>query len=180
MSTPARILIVEDERITAEDLKDILTGLSYQVTGVASSGAEALALAEQTAPDLVLMDIRIKGDMDGIDAARALRLRFDLPVVYLTAHADRDTLDRAKLAEPLGYIVKPFQESELRASIEVALHKRQMDRLASQKRDSMSAALNLTGEGIITVDATGVVTMMYAAAETWTGWPRTEAVGHGV
>ena len=154
--------------------------MGYQVTGVAASGAEALALAERTVPDLVLMDIRIKGDMDGIDAARALRLRYHLPVVYLTAHADRDTLDRAKLAEPLGYIVKPFQENELRASIEIALHKRQMDLLASRKQESLSAALNLAGEGVITVDASGLITLMNAAAETWTGWPRMEAVGHGV
>lgn len=123
----ARIMIVEDERITAEDIHDILTHLGYTVTAVVSSGEEAIREAERTRPDLVLMDIRIKGEMDGIQAAREIRERFDIPVVYLTAHADRETLERAKLAEPLGYLVKPFQEPELQASIEMALHKQGAD-----------------------------------------------------
>ena len=170
-------MIVEDERITAEDLRDILTHLGYQVTGVAVSGAEAISLAGASKPDLALMDIRIKGDMDGIDTARSLRERFKVPVIYLTAHADRDTLDRARFAEPLGYIVKPFQENELRASIEMALHKRAVDIQAVRERDVLSAALDLAGDGVVTVDALGAVTMLNAAAETWTGWPRKEAVG---
>ncbi len=120
---PARIMIVEDERITAEDIYDILTQLGYTVTALVSTGADAIRHAELTRPDLVMMDIRIRGDMDGVEAAREIRERFDIPVVYLTAHADRETLDRAKLAEPLGYLIKPFQEAELLASIEMALHK---------------------------------------------------------
>jgi len=119
----ARIMIVEDERITAEDIHDILTQLGYLVTAVVSSGRDAIREAERTKPDLVMMDIRIQGDMDGIETAREIRERYDIPVVYLTAHADRETLERAKLAEPLGYLVKPFQEPELLASIEMALHK---------------------------------------------------------
>src|SRR3984893_643290 len=124
---PARLLIVEDERITAEDLHDILTELGYTVTASVSSGADAIAKAGETKPDLALMDIRIKGDMDGTATARVLRERFNIPVVYLTAHADTAPLSRAKLATPLGYITKPFQEAELHASIEMALHKRQED-----------------------------------------------------
>jgi CheY-like chemotaxis protein len=113
----AKILIVEDERITAEDLRDILTSLGYTVTASVSSGADAVAEAEKDPPDLALMDIRIKGDIDGTETARILRERFNIPVVYLTAHADTSTLSRAKLAEPLGYVTKPFQEAELHASI---------------------------------------------------------------
>src|SRR6202023_299271 len=101
---PARILIVEDEQITAEDLRDILSELGYTVTDVVSSGAAAVARAEKNPPDMALMDIRIKGKMDGTETARILRERFNIPVVYLTAHADRTTLERAKIAEPLGYI----------------------------------------------------------------------------
>src|ERR1700683_5094331 len=89
---PAKILIVEDERITAEDLRDILTDLGHTVTGSVASGAEAIAQAEQNPPDLALMDIRIKGEMDGTETARILRERFNIPVVYLTAHADSSTL----------------------------------------------------------------------------------------
>ena len=97
----AKILIVEDERITAEDLRDILTDLGYTVTGSVASGAEAIARAEENTPDLALMDIRIKGDMDGTETARVLRERFNIPVIYLTAHADSSTVARAKIAEPL-------------------------------------------------------------------------------
>src|SRR5690242_9905019 len=125
--TPARIMIVEDERITAEDIHDILIHLGYAVTAVVSSGEEAIREAGRTRPDLVMMDIRIKGDMDGIETAREIREQYDIPVVYLTAHADHETLARAKLAEPLGYLIKPFQEAELLASIEMALHKQQAD-----------------------------------------------------
>src|ERR1700687_923200 len=111
----ARILIVEDERITAEDLRDILTDLGYTVTASVSNGADAIARAQETLPDLALMDIRIKGEMDGTETARILRERFNIPVVYLTAHADTATLSRAKLAEPFGYITKPFQQAALHA-----------------------------------------------------------------
>ena len=131
----ARILIVEDERITAEDLRDILTDLGYTVTASVSSGADAIARAEETRPDLALMDIRIKGEMDGTATARILRERFNIPVVYLTAHADSATLARAKDAEPLGYITKPFQEAELHASIEIALHKHREDLKVREKED---------------------------------------------
>ena len=95
-----RILIVEDERITAEDLAEVLRDLGYQVSAVVSSGEEAIREAEDNRPDLVLMDIRIKGEIDGTETARILRERFDVPVVYLTAHADRDTLERAKHSRP--------------------------------------------------------------------------------
>src|ERR1700687_3928427 len=104
----ARILIVEDERITAEDLRDILTDLGYTVTASVSSGADAIARAEETRPDLALMDIRIKGEMDGTATARVLRERFNIPVVYLTAHADSATLERAKTVVPLDVITTTF------------------------------------------------------------------------
>src|SRR5260370_8035257 len=119
---PARILIVEDERITAEDLRDILTNLDYSVVASVSNGADAIALAEETQPDLALMDIQIKGAMDGTETARVLRERFNIPVVFLTAHADSGTVARAKSAAPLGYILKPFHEGELHACIAIPSH----------------------------------------------------------
>jgi PAS domain S-box-containing protein len=174
--TPARIMIVEDERITAEDLQDILRNLGYSVTAVVSTGADAIREAERTSPDLVMMDIRIKGDMDGVEAARLIRQRFDIPAVYLTAHADAETLSRAKLAEPLGYIVKPFQETELQASIEMALYKQSIDQQSKKREERLSAALSAVGEGVISVDATGSVMLMNSAAEAWTGWKLREAL----
>ncbi len=176
----ARILVVEDERITAEDLRDILVDLGYSVTAVVSSGAEAIREAERTPPDLVLMDIRIKGDMDGVEAARIIRERFQIPAVYLTAHADQETLERAKLAEPLGYIVKPFQESELQASIEMALYKHKIDQEARERERKLSATLTAIGEGVISIDAAGLVTFLNPAAEAWTGWKQQEALGNTV
>ncbi|HEV8147843.1 MAG TPA: sigma 54-interacting transcriptional regulator, partial [Bryobacteraceae bacterium] len=178
--TPAKILIVEDARITAEDLRDILTELGYTVTGIVSTGADAIREAGRVSPDLVMMDIHIKGDMDGIDAARAIRERYDIPVVYLTAHADTETLARARMAEPLGYIVKPFQETELQASIEMALYKQQQDRSSKLRTERLSAALGAVDNGVITVDAQTNVTFVNPSAESWTGWTNTDAIAQPV
>src|ERR1041384_2107936 len=122
-----RILIVEDESITAEDLRDILTEWGYAVVDVVASGAEALASAERLSPDPALMDNRNKGPLDGTETARQPRERFNIPVIYLTAQTDRATVGNAKMAEPLGYIAKPFQQSQLKAVIETALHKRRSE-----------------------------------------------------
>src|SRR5436190_12853287 len=170
----ARIMIVEDERITAEDIHDILTHLGYVVTAIVSTGADAIREAARTRPDLVMMDIRIKGEMDGIETARDIREQFDIPVIYLTAHADRDTLERAKLAEPLGYLVKPFQEAELQASIEMALHKQKADQRTKQKGELAAATIRSMGEGVIATDLEGMITLMNPAAESWTGWKHAE------
>ncbi len=178
--TPARLLVVEDERITAEDLRDILNNLGYSVTAIVSSGSDAIQQAEQSRPDLVLMDIRIKGDMDGVEAARIIRERFNIPAVYLTAHADPGTLQRAREAEPLGYIVKPFQEPELQASIEMALHKHKVDQRAREREQRLSATLGAIGEGVISINANGQITLLNPAAEAWTGWKQSDALGAGI
>jgi PAS domain S-box-containing protein len=173
----ARILIVEDERITAEDLRDILTDLGYTVTAAVSSGEEAIAQAENGAPDLALMDIRIKGNLDGTATARILRERFNIPVIYLTAHADAATVLRAKDAEPLGYITKPFQEAELHASIEIALHKHREDRKRREKGEFLASTLRAMADGVISLDPTETITLFNPAAEAWTGAPAQEAIG---
>jgi len=126
--TGARILIVEDEKIVSEDIKDSLKNLGYDVAAVASSADEAMEKAAETRPDLVLIDIMLKGEMNGIGAAEQIRTRFDIPVVYLTAYADEKTLSRAKLTEPYGYILKPFEERELHTTIEIALYKHRMEK----------------------------------------------------
>ena len=177
---PARILIVEDEQITAEDLRDILAELGYIVTDVVSSGAAAIDRAEHDPPDMALMDIRIKGDMDGTETARILRERFNIPVVYLTAHADRATLERAKIAAPLGYITKPFKQLELQASIEIALHKHHEDLKALDREHVLSETLNATGMGVLSFDREGIVTMVNPTAEAWTGWSSKDAAGKRV
>ena len=119
----ARILVVEDEAITARSIVSALKRLGYVVLARVASGEEAIRRVAETQPDLVLMDIRLQGDMDGVEAARRIRSRFDIPVVYLTAHVDDDTVQRARVTQPFGYLVKPFQAEELHRVIETALHK---------------------------------------------------------
>jgi excisionase family DNA binding protein len=119
----ARILVVEDEIVVAMDIQKSLTSLGYSSPDVVFTGSDAVQTAVETHPDLVLMDIRLKGDMDGIEAAEQIRRRLDIPVVYLTAYADKQTLERAKRTQPYGYILKPFREKDLESSIEVALYK---------------------------------------------------------
>jgi len=122
-----RILVVEDESIVARDIQFQLLELGYEVAGHAARGDEAIELAGAIRPDLVLMDIQLAGEMDGIAAARVMRNQFGLPVVFLTAFAADDTLDRAKLSEPYGYILKPFSERELRTVLTMALYKHQAE-----------------------------------------------------
>jgi CheY-like chemotaxis protein len=121
--TEGRILVVEDEHIVAMGIKRMLKELGYTVTGIASSGEDAISKAESTFPDVVLMDIMLKGEMDGVEAAEKIRSSFNIPVVYLTAYSDDNILDRAKRTEPFGYIIKPFDEKDLYSSIEVALQR---------------------------------------------------------
>ncbi len=125
--TDARILVVDDELNLAEGIADILEAWGYRGT-VANSAEEAIEKTEEARPDLVLMDIRLRGEMDGAQAAEAIRARFDIPVVYITGYADDDTLQRAQIAEPYGYILKPFKEKELYLTIEIALQKHKMRR----------------------------------------------------
>jgi signal transduction histidine kinase len=137
-----KILIVEDEGITALHLRNALEGLGYEVAGVSSYGDEAINRATEVRPDLVLMDIVLKGIVDGIDAAEKIRGILNIPVVYLTSHTDDATLQRAKLTEPLGYIVKPFSERDLSIAIEFALYRSKMEadrnRLMVQLRETLS------------------------------------------
>ncbi|MEN9231272.1 MAG: response regulator [Thermostichus sp. DG02_5_bins_236] len=116
------ILVVEDEKIIAKDIATVLKKFGYTVPAIASSGEEAVRRLEESPVDLVLMDIVLKGDIDGIEAAKRITERFNIPVVHLTAYADDDTLSRVKETQPFGYIIKPFKERELYTTIEIALH----------------------------------------------------------
>ena len=128
------ILVVDDERIVALDITHTLQQMGYAIAGVASTGEEAVARAGDSRPDLVLMDIKLKGSMDGIEAAERIRELFDVPIIYLTAYSDSQTLDRAKSSEPFGYLIKPFDERELHSTIEVALYKHRMERELKEAR----------------------------------------------
>jgi two-component system, response regulator PdtaR len=128
-----RILIVEDEHIVAMGIKRMLKNLGYTLAGVASSGEDAISKTESTFPDLVLMDIMLKGDMNGIEAAKEIKARFDIPVVYLTACSESKIVERAWKTGPLGYIVKPFDEKDLQKSIDVALRRHRMEKNELEK-----------------------------------------------
>jgi putative two-component system response regulator len=129
-----RVLVVEDEALVAMDLKYTLERLGYEVVGTATTGKEAVGLAGERNPDVVLMDIVLPGDMDGIEAAAEIRDQFDIPVVYVTAYADESKIQRAKATEPFGYIMKPFQERELHGNIQVALYRHDMERSLRQSK----------------------------------------------
>lgn len=131
----ARILIVEDEVFTADQEEAKLIDLGYQVVGKAETGEDAVRLAQETKPDLVLMDIKLRGEMDGIAAAEQIRKELGIAVIYVTAFADEDLLHRARVTEPFGYILKPFDSQELKSNIEMALYKRKAEAEVQQALD---------------------------------------------
>jgi len=130
-----KILIVEDESIVAKDIQFSLNKLGYSVSGIASTSDKAIELAVADQPDLVLMDIMLKGDVNGIDTAIRMRNELSIPVIFLTAYADEATLENAKVAEPYGYIIKPFKEVDLQTTIEVAIYKHGKEQVIKRERD---------------------------------------------
>ena len=173
----AKILIVEDESIVAFNIQNRLKGLGYAVVAVSPSGEAAIQLAAQHHPDLVLMDIRLKGSIDGIEAAAQIRSRFQIPVVYLTAYTDEETLNRAKLTQPYGYILKPFESRDLCTTIEVALYNYQMEQQRRERERWLATTLKSIGDAVITTDSQGLVTFMNPVAEALTCWKQEEVLG---
>jgi len=148
------ILIVEDEAIVAKDIQQSLKKAGYNVVDVASTGEKAVELATDKKPDLVLMDIMLKGQMSGIEAAEEIRQILDIPVVFLTAYADESTFSKAKITEPYGYIIKPFKDIDLHTSIQLALHKHEKDSAIKKDRDFLySLVENKEAKDIIFIKA---------------------------
>ncbi len=171
-----RILVVEDESLVARDIQNMLRSLGYEVTGVVASGEQAIQKASASPPDLVLMDIVLKGEIDGITAAEKLWEEYGIPVIYLTAYADDTTFERAKLTKPFGYLLKPFEERELQTTIEMALYKSKMEMRLREREQWLSTILRSIGDGIIAADARGRIAFMNPLAEQLTGWPQGEAL----
>ncbi len=183
----ARILIAEDEALIAIDLDMQLRDLGYTPVGHATRGDEAIELARTLQPDLVLMDIQLSGSMDGITAAQTIARRFALPVVFVTAFAADETLARAKLSGPYGYILKPFSEREIRTVIEMALHKHQTDARLHQATAALQAAslhtqaiLDNVINAVITINETGVMESFNLAACSMFGYAAPEVIGQNV
>lgn len=179
-TSPAAILVVEDERLIALSIETQLRTLGYAVAGSTRTGEEAVRLAEELRPDLLLMDIHLGSGMDGVQAADLIRQRLGIPVVFLTAHADDGTLQRAKLTEPHGFVLKPFEEAELRIAIEIGLYKGRMDRRVRDNEKWLVATLSSIGDGVIATDGEGRVRFLNSLAEQLTGWPHVDAAGKDV
>ncbi|MBD3286112.1 PAS domain S-box protein, partial [candidate division WOR-3 bacterium] len=167
----SRILIVEDERIVAGDVKSRIESLGYEVVGTVATGEEAVFLAERERPDLVLMDIMLKGDINGIQAAEQIKTFYDIPVVYLTAYADEETLQRVKASEPFGYIVKPFEQRVLHTTIEIALYQSQMEKALKEKEELYRTLIETSPDAIVLTDLEGNLIMVNKRAASLYGQP---------
>ena len=178
--TATTVLVVEDEKIIAKGIEKRLRGLGYSVAGLVSSGEEALRVAADLRPDIVLMDINLGAGMDGIEAAARLRADQDLPVVFLTAFSDDATLQRAKLTEPYGYVLKPYEDKDLQTAIEIGLYRHRMGRRLRENEQWLAATLGSIGDGVIATDERGRVRFLNVLAERLTGWPQADALGRDV
>src|SRR5438105_10115316 len=172
-----RVLVVEDEIVVPEDLQQRLVELGFEVAGAADTAADAIRLATSTRPDVALMDIMLHGRPEGIEAAEHLRSELDIPVIYLTAHSDSATLQRAKLTDPAGYIVKPFDQQQLQVAIELAPHRHEMERKARRAAHWLTATLTSIGDAVIATNDHAEILFLNPAAQELTGWTQSDAVG---
>lgn len=175
-----RILIVENEGLVGCDMAATLGKLDYDVVGICRSGEEALEKYDELHPDLVLMDVHLAGQMDGIDTALKLHEKGTVAVVYVTACADLETVARARETQPHGYLLKPFNEDELRLTVEVAATRYLEDVERQRREQSYFEAFQSLADGVIAADLAGVVVFMNPAASRITGWSPEEAVGHSL
>ncbi|WP_456298800.1 HD domain-containing phosphohydrolase [Desulfovibrio subterraneus] len=171
------ILLVEDEPVIALDIRRRLQQLGYPAPVAVTTGEEAVLRAVSLAPDIILMDIFLSGTLDGIDTAALLRDRVSAPVIYLTGHADEETLRRAMITEPFGYILKPFEDRELHTCIEMALYKHKMESDIRNKERWFATTLRSIGDAVITLDGSGFVTLINAAAARMFGITESRATG---
>lgn len=172
-----RVLVVEDEVIVAMDFERRLKRLGYTVTGVAHDGNQAIAKAAENGPELILMDINLGAGMNGIETALAIQQKQDLPVIYITANSDADTVRRAAQSGPFGYILKPFEDRELETAIQMGIVKHAMERRLRESERRFSATLRSMADGLIATDAAGRVAFFNPSAENITGWEQSEALG---
>jgi PAS domain S-box-containing protein len=174
------ILIVEDELIVAEDLRYILEDFGYNVVGIVDSGEKALQKVAETKPYLVLMDVRLNGQLDGVQTAEQIWKNYQIPVIYLTANSDLKTLQRAKATEPFGYITKPFKEKELQTAIEIAFNRYQLEQQLKAREQWLNTLLGSLSDAVIATDKNSCITLLNSMAEALTGWQQSDALGKSV
>jgi two-component system cell cycle sensor histidine kinase/response regulator CckA len=175
-----KILIVEDEQVVAMDVEAQLLTLGYEVVGLVGNGEEALSLAEETCPDLILMDIQLQGQLDGVVTANRIRQRCQTPVVFMTAFAGEETLARAREAGPYGYITKPFKIQDLQATVSVALQQYRNTREIFHEHGWLRTVLAGMSDGVIATDRGGCVKYLNPVAEGLTGWALADALGRQI
>lgn len=172
-----QILVVEDEGIIAKDLQAMLRKLGYDVPVTVGTGEKAILTASANQPDLILMDINLRGAIDGVEAATTISAQQDVPIVYLTANSDEATMQRAKVTDPFGFLIKPFEERALHAGIEMALYKHRNERQNREREQWLSTTLKSIADAVITTDREGRITFLNAAAEAISGWRTLDAIG---
>jgi PAS domain S-box-containing protein len=175
--SPAKILVVEDDRVVARDIQQQLIRIGHTVVGVTAHGEASVQLAQEQTPEIVLMDIRLEGPIDGVAAAEQIRERSRIPVIFLTAYSDEETVRRATRAEPFGYLLKPFDEYQLRTAIDMALYKHAAERKLRESERRYATTLSSIGDAVISTDSQGRVTFMNPTAEMLTAWPMKDAIG---
>ncbi|WP_298905144.1 diguanylate cyclase [uncultured Nostoc sp.] len=172
-----KILVVEDEKILASNIRKSLQKLGYSVSEINKSGEDAIKKVAETAPHLVLIDICLAGEVHGVHVADIIQNHFHVPVVYLTEDSEYKTLHKNQLSEPFSYIIKPFLESDLHFAIEMALHKHQSKNILYEEKQRLVAIINSMGCAVIVTDANGCIQMMNPIAELITGWKQSEVFG---
>lgn len=175
-----KVMIVEDEGVVALSLKATLSKMGYTVTGIAITGKEALKMAVETRPDVILMDIRLKGDLDGIETTARIHEITDIPVIYLTAYTDEETLQRALKTDMCSYLVKPYNPRELYSNIEFAIYKHRLKEKIGSSREKLEMFLSRSAECGIIIDLRKKVVFANAAAETYTGHGIEELMGKDI
>jgi len=173
----ARILVVEDERLVALALEQCLKAIGHDVVALVTTGQQAVRKAVELEPDLVLMDIRLKGEVDGIEAAVRIHDNFGTPIVYLTAYSDDNTLERARAAQPYGYVLKPFEEKSLKSAVAMALYTASVNARELRTRERLARILADLAEGVIVADVKGNISYLNPRASQLLGWEPAAAAG---
>jgi len=179
-----KILIVEDDGLVAEDIRQILQKSRYSVTSISTSGQEALIKAKKDSPDLVLMDIVLEGKMDGIETAHKINTQFDIPIIYITAYSEKDTLEAAKLTQPYGYLIKPIDEKELLIAVEIALNKyrekKNVEKTLYESESKYRQLIEKINESIILLDRKGIISFVNDNFLKMNGYSQAEVFGHSI
>jgi PAS domain S-box-containing protein len=171
------VLVVEDDPVMAGMIRNFLTKSEYRIAGMVTTGEEAVKMAGSSKPDLMLMDVHLDGEMDGIEAAHLIWSQFHIPVVYLTSSADDETIYRAASSEAYGYLQKPVREKVLSSTIQLALYKYEADCRLKEKEKWLETTLQCITDAVIAADSVGSVKLINPAAEALTGWTQSKAVG---